>query len=46
MARMRGILICILIVIMDIVAGILGIEAQVAQNKVSRMNMISLLSAA
>ncbi|WOL16022.1 hypothetical protein Cni_G24804 [Canna indica] len=33
MAGMKGILVCILIVIIDIVAGILGIEAQVAQNK-------------
>ncbi|XP_074573867.1 protein VASCULATURE COMPLEXITY AND CONNECTIVITY-like [Curcuma longa] len=36
MARKGGVLICVLIVIMDIVAGILGIEAQVAQNKQSK----------
>ena len=34
MAKRMGPVICLLIMIMDIVAGILGIEAQVAQNKV------------
>lgn len=34
MARMGGVLICMLIVIMDVVAGVLGIEAQIAQDKV------------
>ncbi|XP_038975171.1 uncharacterized protein LOC120106267 [Phoenix dactylifera] len=29
-----GVIICLLIVIMDVVAGILGIEAEIAQNKV------------
>ncbi|XP_077212039.1 protein DESIGUAL 2-like [Tasmannia lanceolata] len=33
MARIEGLIICLLIVIMDIVAGILGIEAEIAQNK-------------
>lgn len=34
MAKRMGPVICLLIMVMDIVAGILGIEAQVAQNKV------------
>ncbi|KMT03957.1 hypothetical protein BVRB_8g186640 [Beta vulgaris subsp. vulgaris] len=33
MAKRMGPVICLLIMVMDIVAGILGIEAQVAQNK-------------
>ncbi|TQD89996.1 hypothetical protein C1H46_024480 [Malus baccata] len=33
MVRIRGFLICLLIVVMDIVAGILGIEAELEQNK-------------
>ncbi|XP_072968570.1 protein VASCULATURE COMPLEXITY AND CONNECTIVITY-like [Typha angustifolia] len=33
MARVGGIFICLLIVIIDIVAGILGIQAEIAQNK-------------
>lgn len=41
MARKEGVLICVLIVMMDVVAGILGIEAQVVQNKVSGSIMIN-----
>ncbi|XP_057538379.1 protein DESIGUAL 2-like [Amaranthus tricolor] len=37
MAKRMGPVICLLIMIMDIVAGILGIEAQVAQNKMKFM---------
>ncbi|XP_073006278.1 protein VASCULATURE COMPLEXITY AND CONNECTIVITY-like isoform X1 [Typha latifolia] len=33
MARVEAVIICLLIVIMDAVAGILGIEAEAAQNK-------------
>lgn len=35
MAKNIGVLICLLIMALDIVAGILGIEAEIAQNKVS-----------
>lgn len=34
MARVAGIFVCLLIVIMDVAAGILGLEAEIAQNKV------------
>lgn len=34
MAQNYGFLICILVMVMDIVAGILGIQAEIAQNKV------------
>jgi hypothetical protein len=34
MARNLGVIVCLLIMLMDIVAGILGIEAEIAQNKV------------
>ena len=34
MAKLVGALICLLIVAMDVMAGILGIEAEIAQNKV------------
>ncbi|XP_062162781.1 protein DESIGUAL 2 [Alnus glutinosa] len=37
MAKNIGILVCVLIMILDIVAGILGIEAEVSQNKVKHM---------
>ena len=37
MASPGGIFLCFLIVILDIVAGILGIEAEIAQNKVMLM---------
>ncbi|XP_052183352.1 protein DESIGUAL 2 [Diospyros lotus] len=39
MAKNIGPLICLLILIMDIVAGILGIEAEVAQNKVKHLKV-------
>ncbi|KAJ4982350.1 hypothetical protein NE237_033187 [Protea cynaroides] len=39
MARTSGALICLLIVVMDIVAGILGIEAEIAQNKVRHLRV-------
>lgn len=35
MGKVGGAFVCLLIVVMDIVAGILGIEAEIAQNKVS-----------
>lgn len=34
MAKVIGVLVCLLIVVLDIVAGILGIEAEIAQDKV------------
>lgn len=34
MGRVAGIFLCLVIVIMDVVAGILGFEAEIAQNKV------------
>lgn len=37
MARNMDFLVCVLIMIMDIIAGILGIQAEVAQNKVRLM---------
>ncbi|XP_077242149.1 protein DESIGUAL 2-like [Tasmannia lanceolata] len=40
MARIEGLFICLLIVIMDIVAGILGIEAEIAQNKVHHLKFL------
>ncbi|WCJ20346.1 hypothetical protein M5689_002583 [Euphorbia peplus] len=39
MAQNMGILICLLIMAMDIAAGILGIEAEIAQNKVKHLRM-------
>ncbi|KAJ9169002.1 hypothetical protein P3X46_020473 [Hevea brasiliensis] len=39
MAKNTGVLICLLIMAMDIVAGILGIEAEIAQNKVKHLKM-------
>ncbi|KAF3947855.1 hypothetical protein CMV_026073 [Castanea mollissima] len=39
MARNYGFLVCLLIMIMDIVAGILGIQAEIAQNKVKHLRM-------
>ncbi|KAH9627228.1 hypothetical protein KSS87_018504, partial [Heliosperma pusillum] len=40
MANKVGPLVCLLLIVMDIVAGILGIEAQVAQNKVRYMRVM------
>lgn len=34
MVKVGGVFICLLIVAMDVAAGILGIQAEVAQNKV------------
>lgn len=34
MGKLGGIFVCLLIVAMDVAAGILGIEAEIAQNKV------------
>lgn len=34
MGKLGGMFVCLLIVAMDVVAGILGIEAEIAQNKV------------
>ncbi|KAG6638935.1 hypothetical protein I3843_10G064400 [Carya illinoinensis] len=39
MAKHLGFLFCILIIVMDIVAGILGIEAEIAQNKVKHLRV-------
>ncbi|AES67298.1 hypothetical protein MtrunA17_Chr2g0323081 [Medicago truncatula] len=39
MAREVGIFLCLLIVIMDVTAGILGIEAEIAQNKVKHLRL-------
>ncbi|KAL1195167.1 Protein DESIGUAL 2 [Cardamine amara subsp. amara] len=39
MARNLGLLICFLILAMDVSAGILGIEAEIAQNKVKHLKM-------
>ncbi|KAG7546716.1 hypothetical protein ISN44_As12g020450 [Arabidopsis suecica] len=39
MARSVGFFICILILAMDVSAGILGIEAEIAQNKVKHLKM-------
>ncbi|XP_031129193.1 uncharacterized protein LOC116030947 [Ipomoea triloba] len=39
MAKQTGILVCLLIMILDIAAGILGIQAEVAQNKVNNLKV-------
>ncbi|KAI4322577.1 hypothetical protein L6164_022255 [Bauhinia variegata] len=39
MARAAGIFLCFLIVIMDVAAGILGIEAEIAQNKEKHLRL-------
>ncbi|XP_059452266.1 protein VASCULATURE COMPLEXITY AND CONNECTIVITY-like [Corylus avellana] len=39
MSKLVGSFICLLIVAMDIMAGILGIEAEVAQNKVKQLRL-------
>ncbi|GAV74991.1 DUF1218 domain-containing protein [Cephalotus follicularis] len=39
MAKNVGFLVCLLIMVMDIVAGILGIEAEMAQNKVKHLRV-------
>ncbi|XP_043687399.1 uncharacterized protein LOC122638601 [Telopea speciosissima] len=39
MARAAGAFICVLILVMDIVAGILGIEAEIAQNKAKHISV-------
>lgn len=36
MKKTYGIVVCILIIILDVTAGILGIQAEIAQNKVYR----------
>ena len=41
MARALGILLCFLIVAIDVVAGILGIQAEVEQNKVCHFACIN-----
>lgn len=35
MAKVEGVIVCLSILVMDIVAGVLGIEAEIAQNKVN-----------
>ena len=37
MAKIVGAFICLLIVVMDVMAGILGIEAEIEQNKVCHL---------
>ncbi|XP_004513545.1 protein VASCULATURE COMPLEXITY AND CONNECTIVITY-like [Cicer arietinum] len=39
MGRVAGIFLCLVIVIMDVVAGILGFEAEIAQNKVKHLKL-------
>jgi len=39
MAKLAGAFICLVIVAMDIMAGILGIEAEIAQNKVKHLRL-------
>ncbi|XP_057419898.1 protein DESIGUAL 2 [Lotus japonicus] len=39
MVRNYGFLVCILLMVMDVVAGILGIQAEIAQNKVKDLKM-------
>ncbi|KAK3015253.1 hypothetical protein RJ639_006041 [Escallonia herrerae] len=39
MAKMVGVFVCLLIVAMDIVAGILGIKAEAAQNQVKHLRL-------
>ncbi|KAE9452673.1 hypothetical protein C3L33_15426, partial [Rhododendron williamsianum] len=39
MAKNMGIIVCLVIIILDIIAGILGIEAEVAQNKMKHMKV-------
>ncbi|KAL2328315.1 hypothetical protein Fmac_021742 [Flemingia macrophylla] len=39
MARVAGIFMCLLISIMDVAAGILGFEAEIAQNKVKHLRL-------
>uniref|UniRef100_A0A1D1XM19 Tryptophan synthase beta chain n=1 Tax=Anthurium amnicola TaxID=1678845 RepID=A0A1D1XM19_9ARAE len=40
MARVEGALVCILVLILDMVAGILAIEAQIAQNKMKHLRVL------
>lgn len=46
MARVAGIFLCLLILVMDVAAGILGFEAEIAQNKVCLIEASSILSSA
>ncbi|CAK8577876.1 unnamed protein product [Lathyrus sativus] len=39
MARNYGFLVCIVVIVMDVVAGILGIQAEIAQNKVKDLKI-------
>ncbi|KAJ0053894.1 uncharacterized protein LOC116112929 [Pistacia vera] len=39
MVKVGGVFVCLLIVAMDVAAGILGIQAEVAQNKVNHMRL-------
>ncbi|XP_059635887.1 protein DESIGUAL 2-like [Cornus florida] len=39
MAKQIGLLICLLIIVLDVVAGVLGIEAEVAQNNVKHLRL-------
>ncbi|XP_068669545.1 protein VASCULATURE COMPLEXITY AND CONNECTIVITY [Aristolochia californica] len=40
MAKIGGAIVCVLIVVMDIVAGVLGIQAEIAQNKVHHLKFL------
>lgn len=44
MAKNIGILVCLLLVILDVAAGILGIQAEVEQNKVNVNSFVNLTS--
>ncbi|XP_045826076.1 uncharacterized protein LOC123918144 [Trifolium pratense] len=39
MVRNYGFLVCLVVIVMDVVAGILGIQAEIAQNKVKDLKM-------
>ncbi|XWS63337.1 hypothetical protein CRYUN_Cryun06bG0086600 [Craigia yunnanensis] len=39
MLKLGGVLVCLLIVAMDVAAGILGVQAEVAQNKVKHLRL-------
>ena len=41
MARNIGPLVCLLVMVMDVIAGILGIQAEIDQNKVMTTNLLA-----
>ncbi|KAL5972836.1 hypothetical protein ACLOJK_039642 [Asimina triloba] len=40
MAKIEAAIVCLLVVVMDVVAGILGIEAEISQNKVKHLRFM------